>query len=333
MEILSEKEKAIALLQKYKAGLCTPDETERIKQWYNSFSDLLDTQDPENIQLAADEAARQALLKLFGENENKDPAIKKTARFYTLLRIAACLVMGCTFYFLIGKFKKKQPNIITYNKFTTTKGERNEIRLSDGSIVILNAASTIQIDSDFGIKKRGVLLQGEAFFLVSKDKTKPFIIKTGKIQTRVVGTSFDIKAYAEENSIRVAVSTGKVQVEKEGIKGKTLIGKNLTHNHLLEYDLTKDTYRQMITDVDLLSAWRTNKLVFNQAPITEIARTIERSYNISVKLTGTPRKWGLYTVTFDNYPLSKILRLLANLSGITYQITKQQLIINIQNCK
>lgn len=99
MEILSEKEKAIALLQKYKAGLCTPDETERIKQWYNSFSDLLDTQDPENIQLAADEAARQALLKLFGENENKDPAIKKTARFYTLLRIAACLVMGCTFYF------------------------------------------------------------------------------------------------------------------------------------------------------------------------------------------------------------------------------------------
>lgn len=329
----SEKEKAIALLQKYKAGLCTPEEIIRIRQWYDSFEDLSYSQNIADAHLAADEAAHKTLIKLFGENNAQQPGDKKGGIIYTLLRIAACLIVGCTLYFMAGKFKKAQPSLITYSKYSTRKGERKEIRLSDGSIIMLNAASTIQIASDFGIKKRNVLLQGEAFFEVSKDKTRPFIIKTGKIQTQVVGTSFNINAYTDESSVSVAVATGKVQVEKEDAKGKTLIGRDLTHNHMLVYDLKKDTYRQALADADLLSAWRTNKLVFNKASIAEIARILERSYNIPIVLAGKPHKQGLYTVTFDNYSLDKLLPLLADLSGITYELKKQQLIINIQHCK
>ncbi|MDB5029371.1 FecR domain-containing protein [Mucilaginibacter sp.] len=331
MDISSEKEEAIALLQKYKADQCTPDETARIRRWYNSFKAYDFNFD--DVQLAADEAAQQTLIKLFGENNTKQPGDNKRSLVYTLLRIAACLIAGCMIYFMVGKFKKSQSSLITYSKFSTRKGERREIQLSDGSVVTLNAASTIQIASDFGVKKRDVLLQGEAFFQVSKDKTRPFIIKTGKIYTRVVGTSFNINAYADENSVSIAVATGKVQVEKEDVGDKTLIGKNLTHNHLLVYDLKKDTYRQTLADADTLSAWKTNKLVFSQAPITQIAHVLERNYNISVVLIGQPRKPGLYTVTFDNYSLEKLLPLLANLSGITYELKRQQLTINIQNCR
>jgi transmembrane sensor len=331
MDTSSEKEKAIALLQKYKAGLCTPEETARITRWYNSFKDLSYSLAADDAQMAADDAAHKTLTKLFGENDAQQPGDKKTSLVYTLLRIAACLIVGCTLYFMVGK--KSQPNLITYSKYSTRKGERREIQLSDGSVVTLNAASTIQIASDFGVKKRDVLLQGEAFFQVSKDKTRPFIIKTGRIQTRVVGTSFNINAYANENSVSVAVATGKVQVEKEDTRGKTLIGRDLTHNHLLVYDLKKNTYRQTLADADLLSAWKTNKLVFNQASITEIAGILERNYNIKVVLIGKPRKPGLYTITFDNYSLGKLLPLLANLTGITYELKKQQLIMNIQNCR
>jgi transmembrane sensor len=333
MDTSSEQEKAIALLQKYKAGLCTPEETTRIRQWYDSFEDLSNSLDAEDAQLAADEAAHQALIKLFGENNAQQPGHKKAGIVYYLLRIAACLTVGCTLYFVVGKFRRVQPQLITYTKYSARKGERREIQLSDGSVVTLNAASTIQIASDFGVKKRDVLLQGEAFFQVSKDKTRPFIIKTGKIYTRVVGTSFNINAYAAENFISVAVATGKVQVEKEDAKGKTVIGRDLTHNHLLVYDLKKDTYHQTMVDADQLSAWKTNKLVFNQASITQIAVILERSYNIPVVLTGKPRRQGLYTVTFDNYSLDKLLPLLASLTGITYELKKQQLIMNIQNCR
>ncbi len=333
MDTSSEKEKAIALLQKYKAGLCTPEETARVRQWYDSFEDLSDNLNAKDVQLAADKAAHQTLNKLFGENNTHQPGGKKASLVYTLLRVAACLIVVCTLYLMVGKFKKAQPNLITYSKYSTRKGERREIQLSDGSVITLNAASTIQIASDFGVKKRAVLLQGEAFFQVSKDKTRPFIIKTGKIQTRVVGTSFNINAYADENSVSVAVATGKVQVEKEDAKGKTLIGRDLTHNYLLVYDLKKDNYRQTLADADLLSAWKINKLVFNQTSITQIVRILERSYNVHVVLIGKPRKPGLYTVTFDNYSLDKLLPLLADLSGITYKLKKQQLIMNIQNCR
>ena len=333
MDISSEKEKAIALLQKYKAGLCTPEETTRIRHWYDSFEDLSFSLNAEDAQLAADEAAHQALVKLFGENNAQQPGDKKAGLVYYLLRIAACLIVGCTLYLMVGKLKSTQPRLITYSKYRTRKGERREIRLSDGSVVTLNAASTIQIASDFGVKKRDVLLQGEAFFQVSKDKTRPFIIKTGKIYTRVVGTSFNINAYADENFISVAVATGRVQVEKEDAKGKTVIGRDLTHNHLLVYDLKEDTYRQTLADVDVLCAWKTNKLVFNQASITQIARILERAYDVPVVLTGKPHKPGLYTATFDNCSLEKLLPLLADLSGITYELKKQQLIINIQNCR
>jgi transmembrane sensor len=332
MDTSSEKEKAIALLKKYKAGLCTPEEIARIRQWYDSFGDLSHIVN-EDAQLAANEAAHQTIIKLFGENNTLQPRRKKISFIYYLSGAAACLIVGCMLWLMVGKFKKAQPNLITYTKYSTRKGERKQIQLSDNSVVTLNAFSTIEIASDFGEKRRNVLLQGEAFFQVSKDKTRPFIIKTGKIYTRVVGTSFNINAYAEENNISVAVATGKVQVEKEDLGRKTLIGRNLTHNHLLVYDLKKDTYRQTLADADMLSAWKTNKLVFNKASITQIARTLERTYNISVVLTGKPRKPGLYTVTFDNYTLEKLLPLLANLSGISYEIKNQQLTMNIQNCR
>jgi ferric-dicitrate binding protein FerR (iron transport regulator) len=333
MDSSSEKEKALALLQKYKAGQCTPEETARIKTWFDSFDDLSENLSAEDAQQAADEAAYQAIFKLFGTGKAQQHDNRKSGMFNTLLRIAACLLIGWGIYFAVVYFKRPANTLVTYTTYSTQKGERKTITLPDGSAVNLNAASTIQVASDFGISNRKVLLLGEAFFQVSKDKSRPFIIKTNKIQTRVVGTSFNINAYPDENTISVAVNTGKVQVEKEENNENALIGKDLTHNHLLVYNTKTNTYRHTLTDASLLSAWRVNKLIFNKVSITEIAHILERTYNISIQLTGKPKRTGLYTVIFDNYSLDKILPLLTDLTGATYQLEKKHLILNIQNCK
>jgi len=334
MDTISEQEKALALLKKFRDGQCSPEEIARIKNWYNSFDNLPHNLDTKNAQLVADEAARNALIQLFGKNDAQQKKSGKPSIVYMTLRIAACLIIGCiAVYFVAGYFKKPQPGVITYTSYSTRKGERKEIQLPDRSVVTLNAASTLQVASDFGIKNRNVLLRGEAFFQVSKDKSRPFIITTGKIQTRVVGTSFDINAYPDGNLISVAVATGKVMVEKEDASGETLIGKNLTHNHLLVYNLKTDSYFHTLTDVGALSAWRTNKLVFNRVSIAQIARVLERNYNVPVMLVGKPHKQGLYTVTFDNAPINEILPLLADLSGVTYELKNHQLFLNIQNCR
>lgn len=333
MDTSSETERAIALLQKYKAGLCTPEEAARIQRWYDSFEGLQNDPDAGDIQNAADEAAYQTLIKLFGEKNTSLPGNKKNRFVYYFSRVAACLIIGCSVYLITGKLKRTGSPPVTYSQYSTKKGERKEIQLSDGSVVMLNVASILRVASDFGVKTRNVQLQGEAFFHVSKDKTRPFIIKTGKIYTRVVGTSFNINAYTDENMISVAVATGKVQVERDNGRRKTLIGSNLTHNHLLVYNLARNTCRQTLANVDSLAAWRVNKLVFDKASVQQIARVIERTYNVPVILIGKPQQPGLYTVTFDNTPLNRLLPLLANLTGITYEIKKQRLIINIQNCK
>lgn len=282
----------------------------------------------------ANEAACNALIQLFGENSIQQKKQRKPHIVYLVLRIAACLVAGCLAgYFIAGYFKKPQSGVVTYTTYSTRKGERKEIQLPDRSVVTLNAASTLQVASDFGIKNRNVLLNGEAFFQVSKDKSRPFIIKTGKIETCVVGTSFDINAYPDENLISIAVATGKVMVKKDDVSRETLIGKNLTHNHLLIYNLKTDSYRHTLTDVEVISAWRINKLVFNRVSMAQIARVLERNYNIPVILVGRPHKQGLYTVTFDNAPIDEILPLLADLSGVTYELKNHQLFLNIQNCR
>ncbi|HWZ36084.1 MAG TPA: FecR domain-containing protein [Mucilaginibacter sp.] len=334
MDTTPDTEKALALLRKFRDGQCSPEEITRIKKWYDSFDNLPYKLNDKKEQQSADEATYNAQIQLFGEDGVQQKAQKKSGIVYPFLRIAACLVIGCSaVYFIAGYFKKSPHNVITFTSYSTRKGERKEIQLPDRSVVTLNAASTIQIASDFGIKSRNVVLRGEAFFQVSKDKSRPFIIKTGKIQTRVVGTSFNINAYPDENLITVAVATGKVMVEKEDVSGETLIGKDLTHNHLLTYNLKTDTYSDTPTDADVMSSWRINKLVFNRVSIGQIARVLERTYNIPVTLVGKPRNPGRYTVTFDNASIDKVLPLLADLSGVTYELKNNQLLLNIQNCR
>ncbi|MGZ3874811.1 MAG: FecR family protein [Mucilaginibacter sp.] len=333
MEKSSEKEKALALLQKYREGRCTPQEALRIKRWFDSFDNIPDNLSDDDARRAADEAACEALIKLFGKETVHLPAARKSPVIYALSRIAACLLLAWGIYFIAARSKRSKPDPITYTSFSSGKGERREIELPDRSVITLNAASTIRIASDFGVKDRKVSLQGEAFFQVSKDKSRPFLIKTGKIQTRVIGTSFNINAYPDENAISVAVATGTVQVEKEEATGEKLIGKNLTHNHLLVYNIKTGAYRNVLANASLLSAWRSNKLVFDKASMTQIAHVLERRFNIPVQIIGRPQKSNLYTVTFDNYSLDKLLPLLAELTGVSYEITKGRLILNIHNCR
>jgi ferric-dicitrate binding protein FerR (iron transport regulator) len=322
MDKLSSQEEAAALLIKYRAGLCTPEEEERVKRWYDSF----DTENPGKIKKRqANDAAKAALQQLF----SNQPKIRLLIPL--VVRIAACLLLALSACWVF--FNQHTDSGLTYTKYTTNKGERKTLTLSDGSEISLNAASSLQVPSDFGEKQRNVILSGEAFFKISKDKVHPFIIRTGKLFTRVVGTSFNIQAYPEDALIKVAVATGKVQVEKETTQGRILIGRDLTHNHLLTYNVSQDVYKNTFADVQLAKAWQNDTLVFNQASLSEIAHVIERRYNVRVALKGTPQLPCRYTVTFGKYPLDRLLPLLSDLTGVTYLSNNHQLILNIKNCK
>ena len=149
---------------------------------------------------------------------------------------------------------------------------------------------------------------------------------------RDIGTSFDVNAYPGESQISVAVETGSVAVEKKTTAGKsTVLAGAMTENQQLIYNKTTDSHLLGKIPSDRIAAWHNNQLRFDDASLGEIAIKLERWYNISVKLTGTEMPNKRYTISFDNEPVKHVLDVLAKLSGATYQINHQIIIIHPKN--
>lgn len=154
------------------------------------------------------------------------------------------------------------------------------LHLPDGTVVTLNRQSRLEYPAGFVDKTREVYLYGEAFFEVQHDPSRPFLVHTGNITTRVLGTSFNIKAYGDENDIAVAVSTGKVQVQK---KDKTVLGL-LTAGDQLIIDREKENVVMARVDVADIGVWKTPDLNFDNMTVEEAAEVISRHFNVEIKL-------------------------------------------------
>jgi ferric-dicitrate binding protein FerR (iron transport regulator) len=154
------------------------------------------------------------------------------------------------------------------------------LRLPDGTVVTLNQQSRLEYPADFIDKTREVYLYGEAFFEVQHDPSRPFLVHTGNITTRVLGTSFNIKAYGDENDIAVAVSTGKVQVQK---KDKTVLGL-LTAGDQLIIDRKRENAAIARVDVADIGVWKTPDLYFDNMTVEEAVEVIGRHFNVEIKL-------------------------------------------------
>src|SRR5690606_27701037 len=137
-------------------------------------------------------------------------------RLNFILRIAAVLLLvlglGITVETLIPEETTTRPaEIVSFEEFTTPPGVKSSITLGDGSKVLLNSGSSLKYVKGFGTDLREVFLVGEAFFEVSRDSIRPFIVRTGEISTTALGTSFNIEAYKDEN-LNISLLTGKVAV-------------------------------------------------------------------------------------------------------------------------
>jgi len=308
------------LFEKYQAGTATPQERELVESWFDSHQhdpELKNQIDPAVFEDL--DARMQTLLQ---------PVNIQPLNFRWMQVAAVFLMMGVAAIFIKRNYTVKTKLPETFTEIKAVKGVKKEITLKDGTTVFLNSGSSIFVSSDFGINNRTVKLSGEAFFHVHRDITRPFIIHTGKLATTVLGTSFDINAYPEDDQLKVTVATGKVKVEGTGRDGtKQLLAKDLVHNQALVYHKIKDTHHIKISNADSISSWRSNHLIFDNAPYPEIARTLSRWYGMDVEL-GKPANARRFTLSFYNEPVDKVLNVLSNLTGMTYTLQGKKVIIN-----
>ncbi len=203
------------------------------------------------------------------------------------LKVAAVLLpfIIAAVLFLFFRQNPVENTEITYELIEkyNPKGQKLTVFLSDGSKVKLNAESRITYQKPFEGHQRLVKLEGEAFFEVTPDAERPFIVQSGELETRVLGTSFNITAYPELSKISVAVKSGVVSVSNHTDLSKPDGGTHLINPaEMLTYSKEDEGFKISIYNPDKVLAWSDGVLYFENATMNEFVRKIERWYGIDI---------------------------------------------------
>ncbi len=245
-------------------------------------------------------------LKVVQRKKRRKEQILQFYKYAAIIVVA--LLLGSVGYY----FGFVNPEPLFFNEvFSSNSQTLNEYVLPDGSVVTLNSNSELKFPKHFKDNVREVTLVGEAFFNVKPNPEKPFIIYAGNAQVKVLGTSFNVCAYPKTETVEVVVTTGKVQVSSitndlladsqevyllQGEKG-TLFNE--------KYLLKKSVNRN-----PNFLAWKTNDLVFNETPLNDVVRCLNKVYHINIKIAEPELEKLVLTAHFDKKPIDFILNVI-----------------------
>lgn len=314
------------LFERYQSGLASDDECKLVEEWFDSFENgqqkKFSLEEKANLFKQMD----AEISHMLRDRQDKHWLMSHKWQAAAVVLICLCAVLS--------RSLRKPDASLTYTLISASNGVKKQYELVDGTVVYLNSGSGIRVPSNYGVKDRQVLLSGEAFFIVKHDPVRPFRIHTGKLVIADIGTSFNVKAYQDEGQIKVAVESGIVSVGENTSNNKPeMFAGAMTHNQQLIYD--KKSRGHILNNIQTseITAWRENKLRFDNASFDEIAHTLERWYGVTIKLNDNTGNFRHYTVSFNNEPVSKVLRVLETLSGMTYEINNKSISINLKNCE
>ncbi|SDF45652.1 FecR family protein [Mucilaginibacter pineti] len=330
------------LFNKYIAVQCSPDE---IKELFK----LLNKKENEKLfnLLIGNELSKDTLAPLNAEQEDKaiinvksvllseirsqvpSKAIKIKSPFRsnnTWLKVAALwLVIGSATMFLLyrhfsdrydGQIRRHTRQLVTKN------GQRKFIQLFDGTKVWLSPSSSLNYADQLINNFREVSLDGEAFFEVAKDKKHPFIIHSGRMQTQVVGTSFNVKSYSKQNIYNVTVVTGIVRVSMLSAKKEKLSEVILKPKEQAVFNNLQATLSdKSVTTFAPVVKKRDGILSYDGIPVPEVVADFRRYYNQSIELENKSATCLCYGEFDTSKPIDIVLRQLAAAVGATVRQT------------
>lgn len=208
-----------------------------------------------------------------------------------------------------------------FNTLSTPTGGQYNIVLADGTKVFLNAVSSIKYPTQFNGNQRVVELEGEAYFEVAKDRSKPFIVKTGNHAIEVLGTHFNVHAYDNEAVIKTTLLEGSVAVTYKNQKAILKPGQqsNVSDN------VNKIAIREVDTEAAI--AWKNGRFKFDNADLKTVMKQLERWYGIKVEYRGDVSEVTFNGGTFRNKNLSEVLKVL-ELSNIKFKVEGKTIIVD-----
>jgi ferric-dicitrate binding protein FerR (iron transport regulator) len=304
------------LIEKYKNGTCSDEEKKSLDAYLNSFqtSNLIwNEKELGNEKLVRDE--------IFEKIESRIAAIdkiqhKKFSKSSYIIKIAASFVLlfilGYSVFNLIDTKKENNVAEIKWHEKTTRIGEKSTITFLDGTKITLNADSKLKYSNMSIEGKREVYLDGEAYFEVSPNKELPFIVHSGGLSTKVLGTKFNVKAFEGENEIVVSLVEGRVTINANNNE------KTLSSKQQLTYDTKTGKEKISSFNFEEVIGWKENVLVFNNVSLEKALVKIERAYGVKFELTDESIKRLRINANFENESLWTIVKVIKSATKLEY---------------
>lgn len=318
---LSDKE----ILKKVIDGKSSAENAECVANWFSStiegqqtLSDLID----QDAYLMEEDQPEETSITPFQSNkifESIDYEIRKRKVIKMSLRIVAIIV---PFLFLIGgslylnRYLDLNSQTI-YTEILAPKGEKTRIVFQDGSEAILNADSKIRYPQKFRFSKREVFLEGEAYFNISANKHRPFIVNTEKSNIAVLGTSFNVLAYDNNETIEVTLDEGSIIFNTTDNKYQLKPGQQLIFNKNSEEYTIKS-----LNNSKNNSLWTSNILYFEDAPLKQVIETLERKFDISFSVKDNYALTYSYTIKTEARTIEEIISELEIIAPVKFTLYK-----------
>jgi ferric-dicitrate binding protein FerR (iron transport regulator) len=294
----------------------------------NKYFDELDLSNVRNeagdeVEFDADSVYSKINAALDGA-EKKNPGKSKKWMVAASLLAGLCISVTAAYYYRYALLDRLDP--IASKQLVAANGQTVNFTLADGTKIWLNAGSKLTYPETFRGEKREIKLEGEAFLDVAHDPTKAFIVHTGQVSTQVLGTSFNIKAYANERFIKVDVLSGKVGVVTPAGKAKSTTTFLTPAEEVVFNKEGLSVTKNKQVDVNALSSWKDGELVFKNMALPEVLNTINRHFNVTVQADVNLVRCSI-TANFTNVSLENIMKIMSKLvkgkavqKGTVYQL-------------
>lgn len=247
--------------------------------------------------------------------------------FVRILRVAAAILVGVALTWFFVPSSTTVDEQITMVEYATVAGQKMSLMLPDGTSVTLNSGSRISYPERFSHQRRDIQLEGEAYFDVVSDSTRPFSVRTDNVTTVVLGTSFNVRAYSEDRDISIALVEGRVKVDQR--LDSTTREFYLRPTEMLTVNRADTTHVMGQFHLLEVLGWKDGLLYFNKTSFPEAISRIERWYGVEIDIAPGVKldtHWR-FNGKFQNRPLGEVLRAFSYPDLFKYRIEDESVTI------
>jgi ferric-dicitrate binding protein FerR (iron transport regulator) len=310
--------------------------------------------------------SREALEKLNHRLRNTDaefhlssdisPSQKKLSIGYQRAAAIALILLGLSFsiYFAFNRLKVHTSPTSSPGFYTVIapKNQKSRLYLVDGTKVWLNCGTALKYKSDFNMDKREIYLDGEAYFEVAKNPLKPFMVHASSLVVKALGTSFNVKCYPEDKTVEATLIEGKLAVYNGNANDQKkhtvlllpnekatfnkmdskLVVSQLGDSKNGDNKLRNTSDRSDAHSIESVISWKDQELVFENEPFDELAKRLERWYNVSIEIKDSSVLAGnRYTGKFlHNESLDVVLKIISRTTPIKYTVLHNKVTIDVK---